>query len=455
MADERRIRRFAHLVQYAQPGRFLVVPDGDDENAYPHWSEPLTEPGQIMAFDGVNISATTVVEAASAAGSSLATQDYVNSAVASGIFGSGTLAFVDAAGDTMSGPLLQPNAPTSSGALTNRQYVDDRDVAVLASAQSYGDVTFSALGHGHSLSDLGQSSASTGQVVTWSGSAWIASSVVAGVQLSDINTWTGQNTFNEPVLLDTTYLRGTNTSASDILIRSQLYGDGNIRCIHRADGTIELGDGTSPVDTNLYRSGVGQLKTDGNFYALGLHTSQVDIGANLNIHDGAYFFAYDGGAADNVMIIRAYGSANHSFRMKYDGSILIGDGTSAPDTTIQRLASASLGTNGRLTANAGLASETYIGSVGGVAGIQFGAGGTNWYKAAGDLLRSDGAIEVAHGVELLKSGPIYTLSFFGAAGSAQATSIPDASGGIVSDSEARTAINDLLAALRAYGIIAT
>lgn len=62
-----------------------------------------------------------------------------------------------------------------------------------------------------------------------------------------------------------------NTPA-DTAVDIGVNGDSNPRLSIDAGGRISWGDGTSSVDTNLYRSGVNSLKTDDRF-----HTPAVEI----------------------------------------------------------------------------------------------------------------------------------------------------------------------------------
>jgi len=169
--DTPAIRNFQRLVMTGRSGRILTT--GSSLTPYPEWSEGSAASGGIVAFNGEVFVATTVVGAAAAAGESVVTaesggsvasgailmveaggfisalpsghihvpspfdsddaaskgyvDDLVGTIVASG--GGITMAYADlryinASGDVMEGHLSQPLAPTASGHVTNKAYVD-------------------------------------------------------------------------------------------------------------------------------------------------------------------------------------------------------------------------------------------------------------------------------------------------------------------------------------------
>lgn len=75
--------------------------------------------------------------------------------------------------------------------------------------------------------------------------------------------------------------RATNTSPAESL---QVTGDTNDRLSVRTDGKMSWGDGTNPVDTDLYRSAAGILATDNHFaIAVAGQGLQVKEGTNAKM----------------------------------------------------------------------------------------------------------------------------------------------------------------------------
>lgn len=183
------IRNFQRLVTTGHRGAILTT--GGETTPYPEWSEGECASGGIVAFNGVTFAATTVVEAAAAAGDSIlsggsdstvgsaavltveglisalpsgqihvpypddpddaASMQYVDDAVQAILSASGGITqsfadgrYINASGDTMSGDLTQPAAPTASGHLTNRSYVDTGVASAIASAASFTNTGLAA-----------------------------------------------------------------------------------------------------------------------------------------------------------------------------------------------------------------------------------------------------------------------------------------------------------------------
>jgi len=165
------IRNFQRLVTTGRPGRILTT--GGGSTPYPEWSEGSAASGGVVVFNGEVFVSTTVVGAAMAAGETIPTAEsggalasgavylveegatisalpsgnilvpypedpddaaskaYVDSEVQAILSASGGITqstadarYVNASGDVMEGDLFQPNAPTASGHLTNKAYVD-------------------------------------------------------------------------------------------------------------------------------------------------------------------------------------------------------------------------------------------------------------------------------------------------------------------------------------------
>jgi hypothetical protein len=123
---------------------------------------------------------------------------------------------------------------------------------------------------------------------------------------------------------------------------------------------------------------------------------------------------------------------------------------------------ATIGGNTSFTANVG-SNGSFIATAVGTGQINLnGANQIGLHTTGGsiNIISDTGAVGIAGEVIGINSATILeidctTLSFFGVAGAAQGAAIPDASGGVVMDAEARTAINALLAVNRGYGLIAT
>lgn len=78
------------------------------------------------------------------------------------------------------------------------------------------------------------------------------------------------------------YLDALTSAANDWVLSSKVSGDANPRFTQKSDGTLEWGDGTNAVDTNLYRSGTGELSTDGNINVAGFLQFTGDPEAQLS-----------------------------------------------------------------------------------------------------------------------------------------------------------------------------
>lgn len=159
---------------------------------------------------------------------------------------------------------------------------------------------------------------------------------------------------------------------------STLAADADTQPTFRANpnGRLEWGPGGSTaVDTTLYRSGAGVLKTDGQFIA-------------------------NAGSANFVHIYT-------------DGGIYWND-----DSLIYRLAAQQLHTNSRfssdklLIADNGLASQMIVGDVGGgLAGLRFGnAQDTNLYRSGAGALKTDGSLVAGGGLQSTNMGVGYLFN---------------------------------------------
>lgn len=77
-------------------------------------------------------------------------------------------------------------------------------------------------------------------------------------------------------------IRITTAAASTDGVSTKVTGDADQRFIVRTDGLLGWGDGTNPVDTNLYRSAANTLKTDDAFSVTGLLTALGDLSIGAN-----------------------------------------------------------------------------------------------------------------------------------------------------------------------------
>lgn len=183
--------------------------------------------------------------------------------------------------------------------------------------------------------------------------------------------------------------RGLATVASAVVV-GRITADTIDRYQLLGDGKMQWGSGSAVADTALYRSGVGTLKTDGVFTAIG------------NIISSAYVYAANGAATQ--MFMGSVGGLP---------GLLFGN---AQDTNLYRSGAGILHTDGTLLAGAlkvsaaTAATAAYQSSVSGDAKSRFIAntdGGLNWgdgvnatdvtlYRSAVDTLKTDDAL-VANG----------------------------------------------------------
>ena len=122
------------------------------------------------------------------------------------------------------------------------------------------------------LTDVAISSPTTAQVLRYNGSGWVNAALslddLSDVAITSVATghflrYNGTNFVNIATL--DVVAAATTTDA----ITVQVSGDTQKRSILNGDGSWEMGSGSAAVDTKLYRSGVGALKTDGSFNAVG------------------------------------------------------------------------------------------------------------------------------------------------------------------------------------------
>jgi hypothetical protein len=179
-------------------------------------------------------------------------------------------------------------------------------------------------------------------------------------------------------------LRTFGAVAADTVFDTVVTTDANPRLAIGADGKINWGPGNAAADTTLYRGGAGTLQTDSLFW--------------VNSDQGVLTFG--SAAAANVLRTRVTGDTQNRFWLTTDGKMLWGPGgTTGGDTNLYRSAAAVLKTDGALYAGAGLVStvggagQISIGQSSNVPYVWFGgAGDTNLYRSAANVLKTDGMI---------------------------------------------------------------
>lgn len=120
-------------------------------------------------------------------------------------------------------------------------------------------------------------------------------------------------------------------TAADTAVDIGVSGDANPRVTIDAGGKLSWGDGTSAVDTNLYRDADNSLKTDDTFKASALFVDNIEIdttGASLDQvlkYDGTKFAPGTGGAASVPAALNDLTDVNLTTQAKYQS--LVYDGT--------------------------------------------------------------------------------------------------------------------------------
>lgn len=159
--------------------------------------------------------------------------------------------------------------------------------------------------------------------------------------LSGTPTFSGNLTFTGEVAHSNLY-RGSRGTAIDGTSEARVTGDANARWILRADGQQVWGPGTAGVDTNLYRSGISELKTDSAFVVTGeLKPANLVRGTR-------------GATSDSQYETRVTGDANARWFMQADGRMFWGPGSGAVDTVLYRNAADELKTDDSFTVGGNL-----------------------------------------------------------------------------------------------------
>lgn len=103
--------------------------------------------------------------------------------------------------------------------------------------------------------------------------------VVTSPSVSGTATFTGEIALSN-------LLRGSRALATDSMYESRVTADANARWFSRADGRMLWGTGAAVADTNLYRSGINTLTTDGAF-TVGGGVSAASVAAGSVTTTGA------------------------------------------------------------------------------------------------------------------------------------------------------------------------
>ena len=119
-------------------------------------------------------------------------------------------------------------------------------------------------------------------------------------------------------------------TAADTAVDIGVSGDANPRVTIDAGGKLSWGDGTSAVDTNLYRDADNSLKTDDTFKASALFVDNIEIdttGASLDQvlkYDGTKFAPGTGGAASVPAALNDLTDVNLTTQAKYQSLVYDG-----------------------------------------------------------------------------------------------------------------------------------
>jgi len=109
------------------------------------------------------------------------------------------------------------------------------------------------------------------------------------------------------------------------------------------NGRINWGPKSVATDTNLYRSAVNTLRSDGNF----------QMGGFLSMVGGAPIYSRAGSLGAFILNVSVNADANDRFTLGNDGKMNWGPGTAATDTDLFRAGAATLKTDGSLIAAQG------------------------------------------------------------------------------------------------------
>jgi hypothetical protein len=209
---------------------------------------------------------------------------------------------------------------------------------------------------------------------------------------------------------------GVRSAAGVPAFQAYVVGDTNTRVSIGSEGIVAWGPGNAVSDTNLYRSAVGKLATDGTFLAVGGLASGAATGNSDFANAGVWAAAagqVSARRAANAAVWRSSVVGDTGDRFTFDTAGLMqwgpSPGTGVFDTNLYRSSADVLRTDDSLVvaldtyARGGVATQVATGDisilgVGGAAraGIVFGsAADTNLYRSAADTLKTDDSLVVA------------------------------------------------------------
>lgn len=99
-------------------------------------------------------------------------------------------------------------------------------------------------------------------------------------------TFTGQVEFEQALSFVSAVMAFVGAAASTDVLTARVSGDADNQFVLNADGKIEWGGGTTPVDVNLFRDGSTRLHTVNTFVTEGDLVCEV-AGGGLNLKEGA------------------------------------------------------------------------------------------------------------------------------------------------------------------------
>lgn len=114
--------------------------------------------------------------------------------------------------------------------------------------------------------------------VTFSGTPSLSAGAALAGDFSGTPNFTGLPTFAAGIAVSGSSAQLTRALVTDVALRTRITGDAANRWQTLADGRQSWGDGTTAVDTNLYRNAADVLKTDDSLVVGGTLTA-----ANLNL----------------------------------------------------------------------------------------------------------------------------------------------------------------------------
>jgi hypothetical protein len=155
-------------------------------------------------------------------------------------------------------------------------------------------------------------------------------------------TFTGAPTFTGGATWSGASVLVERALATDNAYRARLTGDANSRFIVNADGKALWGPGTASTDTNLYRSAVGTLTTDG----------VLTVGGELR--PGNLIRSSRANANDSLIEGRVTGDSSARWFVDESGMTWWGSGSAVQDTNLYRSAANTLKTDDNLIVGLGL-----------------------------------------------------------------------------------------------------